>query len=83
MTLQKSGAHHCLLSVADPGDPICPEDLKKIFQRFYRIDEARAMNHSYGLGLAIAENIVKNHKGRIWAESEGGINTFRVELPMA
>lgn len=83
VTLQKSGAHHCLLSVADPGDAISPEDLKKIFQRFYRIDEARAMNHSYGLGLAIAENIVKNHKGRIWAESEDGINTFRVELPMA
>ncbi len=83
VTLQKSGSHHCLLSVADPGDAIRPEDLKKIFQRFYRIDEARAMNHSYGLGLAIAENIIKSHKGRIWAESEGGINTFRVELPMA
>ena len=83
VTLQKSGAHHCLLSVSDPGDPIRPEDLKKIFQRFYRIDDARAMNHSYGLGLSIAENIVKNHKGRIWAESAEGINTFRVELPMA
>lgn len=83
VTLQKSGAHHCLLSVADPGDAISPEDLKKIFQRFYRIDEARAMNHSYGLGLSIAENIVKNHKGRIWAESAEGINTFRVDLPMA
>ena len=83
VTLQKSGAHHCLLSVADPGDAISPEDLKKIFQRFYRIDEARAMNHSYGLGLSIAENVVKNHKGRIWAESAEGINTFRVELPMA
>lgn len=83
VTLQKSGAHHCLLSVADPGDTISPEDLKKIFQRFYRIDEARAMNHSYGLGLSIADNIMKAHKGRIWAESEGGINTFRVELPMA
>lgn len=82
VTLQKSGAHHCLLSVADPGDAISPEDLKKIFQHFYRIDEARAMNHSYGLGLSIAENIVKNHKGRIWAESAEGINTFRVELPM-
>lgn len=82
VTLQKSGSHHCLLSVADPGDAISPEDLRKIFQRFYRIDEARAMNHSYGLGLSIAENIVKNHKGRIWAESAEGINTFRVELPM-
>lgn len=83
VTLQKSGAHHCLLSVADPGDAISPEDLRKIFQRFYRIDEARAMNHSYGLGLSIAENIVKHHKGRIWAESADGTNTFRVELPMA
>ena len=83
VTLQKSGTHHCLLSVADPGDAISSEDLRKIFQRFYRIDEARAMNHSYGLGLSIAENIVKNHKGRIWAESAEGINTFRVELPMA
>ena len=83
VTLQKSGAHHCLLSVADPGDAISPEDLRKIFPRFYRIDEARAMNHSYGLGLSIAENIVKNHKGRIWAESADGTNTFRVELPMA
>ena len=83
VTLQKSGTHHCLLSVADPGDAISSEDLRKIFQRFYRIDEARAMNHSYGLGLSIAENIVKNHKGRIWAESTEGINTFRVELPMA
>lgn len=83
VTLQKSGSHYCLLSVADPGDAISPEDLRKIFQRFYRIDEARAMNHSYGLGLSIAENIVKSHKGRIWAESAEGINTFRVELPMA
>lgn len=83
VTLQKSSAHHCLLSVADPGAAISPEDLRKIFQRFYRIDEARAMNHSYGLGLSIAENIVKHHKGRIWAESADGTNTFRVELPMA
>lgn len=82
VSLQKSGTHHCVLRIADPGTPIAPEDLKRIFQRFYRIDEARAMNHSYGLGLSIAENIVKNHKGRIWAESADGINSFHVELPM-
>lgn len=80
--LQQSGTHHCRLTVSDPGDPISTEDLKKIFQRFYRIDEARAMNHSYGLGLSIAENIVKAHKGRIWAESANGINSFHVELPL-
>ncbi|OON86507.1 hypothetical protein BXO88_07015 [Oribacterium sp. C9] len=83
VTLKKSGSHKCLLSVADPGEQISDDDLKNIFKRFYRIDEARAMNHSYGLGLSIAENIVKDHKGRIWAESKNGINTFKVELPLA
>lgn len=83
VSLQRSNTHHCLLTVSDPGDPISAQDLKKIFQRFYRIDEARAMNHSYGLGLSIAENIVKAHKGRIWAESADGINSFHVELPLA
>lgn len=80
--LQRQG-NHCLLSVSDPGEPISREDLKNIFKRFYRIDKARTMNHSYGLGLSIAENIIKEHKGKIWAESEKGINTFFVQLPAA
>ena len=83
VSLEKTGAHKCILSVADPGEAISEENLKNIFKRFYRIDEARAMNHSYGLGLSIAENIVENHKGRIWAESKDGINTFKVELALA
>ncbi len=82
VVLRQSGAHHALLSVADPGEAISEEDLKNIFKRFYRIDPARAMNHSYGLGLSIAQSIVENHRGRIWAESRGGINTFYVELPL-
>ena len=73
--------NHCLLSVSSPGEAISREDLKNIFKRFYRIDKARAMNHSYGLGLAIADSVVREHKGRIWAESEAGINTFYVQLP--
>lgn len=83
VSLEKTGSHRCILSVADPGEAISEENLKNIFKRFYRIDEARAMNHSYGLGLSIAENIVQNHKGRIWAESKDGINTFKVELALA
>lgn len=83
VSLEKTGAHKCLLSVSDPGEQISEENLKNIFKRFYRIDEARAMNHSYGLGLSIAKNIVKDHKGRIWAESKNGINTFKIELPVA
>ena len=76
-------AHHCTLYVANPGDEISPENRKNIFKRFYRGDEARAMNHSYGLGLAIADDIVKGMKGRIWVDSENHLNTFKVELPLA
>ena len=72
----------CILSVASPGDPISKEDLKNIFKRFYRADKARTMNGSYGLGLSIAESIVEAHKGKIWAQSENGYNTFFVQLPI-
>ena len=76
-----SAGRNCLLSVASSGEPISREDLKNIFKRFYRADKARAMNGSYGLGLSIAESIVEAHKGKIWAESEEGLNTFFVQLP--
>lgn len=66
---------------ANPGDPISKEDLKYIFKRFYRADKGRAMNGSYGLGLAIAESIEEAHKGKIWATSENWENTFLVQLP--
>ena len=72
----------CLLSVASPGEAISKEELKNIFKRFYRGDKARAMNGCYGLGLAIAEAAVEAHKGKIWAQSENGYNTFFVQLPM-
>jgi signal transduction histidine kinase len=72
---------NCLLSVASPGAPISNEDLKNIFKRFYRADKARSFNGSYGLGLSIAESIVEAHKGRIWAESKNGMNTFYVQIP--
>lgn len=77
----KRQGNYCLLSVANPGEAISREDLKNIFKRFYRIDKARAMNHSYGLGLAIADSVVSEHGGKIWAESENGVNTFFVQLP--
>lgn len=78
--LCSSGQGRCRLSVSDPGAEIPPEELKKIFQRFYRTDKARSRDGSFGLGLSIAESIVTRHKGKIWAESRDGINTFRVEL---
>lgn len=76
-----SNGRSCLLSVASSGEPLSGDDLKNIFKRFYRADKARAMNGSYGLGLSIAESIVQAHKGKIWAESQNGYNTFFVQLP--
>ncbi|MDR3766811.1 MAG: HAMP domain-containing sensor histidine kinase [Butyricicoccus sp.] len=59
-----------MLAVSNSGDPIPEKDLPHIFDRFYRVDEARAGDSGgYGLGLAIAQRIVQNHGGRITAES--------------
>lgn len=81
VTLKKQGGH-CLLTVTNPGEPMSQKDLKNIFKRFYRMDSVRSMNHSYGLGLPIAEGIVQEHKGKIWAESTCGMIRFHVQLPI-
>ena len=81
LKLEKQGHSHCLLSVATPGTPLTPEECKNIFKRFYRADKARSSDGSYGLGLAIAESIVRDHSGKIWCEGTPGKNTFYVQLP--
>lgn len=81
VTLKRSGKGHCLLSVANPGETLSPRQLRDIFKRFYRADEARSRDGSYGLGLSIAEAVVKQHCGRVWAESTNGVNTFFVSFP--
>ena len=81
LKLKRQG-QSCLFSITNYGEHISSKDLKDIFKRFYRIDKARSMNHSYGLGLSIAEKIVHEHKGNIWAESNHGIITFYVQLPV-
>ncbi len=80
LSLARTGTHRIRLSVSDPGEPIDPEEMQHLFERFYRADKARAMNQSYGLGLSIAEGIVTEHGGRVWAESDQGINTFSAEF---
>jgi len=72
------------LEVADTGVGIDPQDLPRIFDRFYRADRARRRDEDggAGLGLAIAKAIVEAHGGRIWAESQLGRGaTFVVVLP--
>lgn len=78
--LEPRGQGKCWLRVSNPGPEIPPEDLKRIFQRFYRMDKARSRDGGFGLGLAIAQSVVTQHRGKIWAESENGVNSFIVEL---
>ena len=67
------------IKVMDNGIGIPEEDLNKIFERFYRGDKSRNRdNNRYGLGLAIAKNIVVNHNGEIGASSSDGVTTFKV-----
>ena len=70
-----------LLSVRSPGITMTEQQCHDIFKRFYRMDQARTMNRSYGLGLSIAQGIVQQHRGKIWVQSQGGYNTFFVSLP--
>ncbi|MBI2939982.1 MAG: PAS domain-containing protein [Chloroflexi bacterium] len=60
-----------VLSVADTGVGIAPELLARVFERFYKADQARSGGGT-GLGLAIAKHIVQAHGGHIWAESQPG-----------
>ena len=69
------------LSVCSQGDSLTAQQCRDIFKRFYRVDQARKMNHSYGLGLSIAQAVVEAHKGKIWCESKDGKNIFYVNLP--
>lgn len=73
-----------LISVKDSGVGIADEDKGKIFERFYRIDKARSRDQGgAGLGLAIAQWIVTQHRGSISVESQPGHGSvFCVELPM-
>jgi signal transduction histidine kinase len=71
---------NAVLTVSDSGVGIPEDAIVHIFERFYRVDKARNANHSYGLGLSIAESITKEHGGRIWAESDNGINVFKVKM---
>jgi signal transduction histidine kinase len=78
--------HEVRVQVRDTGEGILPEDLGRVFERFYRGDVARSRveaSSGAGLGLAIARGIVEAHGGKIWAENaEGGGAQFTFTLPL-
>ena len=79
VSLKRQSAN-CILSVSGLGTPLSKEERQNIFKRFYRVDQSRNDSQSYGLGLSIADSIISEHNGKIWAESENGYNTFFVSL---
>ena len=73
------------LSIQDSGIGIPPEELPRVFERFYQVDKARGPQRGTGLGLAIAKEIVEAHGGRISVHSRGRDKgaVFQVWLPGA
>jgi len=69
------------IDIINKGDPIPDDEREKIFERFYRGDRSRSRNDNrYGLGLAIARRIARNHGGDITASSGGGETVFHITI---
>ncbi len=79
----RTGSHRVEVTVTDTGRGIAPDDLERVFERFYRVDEHFA--DGTGVGLAIARALVESHQGTIVARSDGlGTgSTFVIDLPRA
>lgn len=71
-----------LLTVENGGQPIPPEVISHLFDRFYRADGSRSDTEGFGLGLSIAQSIVKEHRGAIRCESDQRSTRFLVTLPL-
>lgn len=79
----KKEKNNAVLSVINGGDPIPPEEQENIFERFYRLDEARSGDGGhYGLGLAIAKSVTESHKGTISVQCYSGKIELTVRLPI-
>jgi two-component system sensor histidine kinase KdpD len=71
------------IKIADRGEGIPPEDLTRIFDKFYRVQRPESVSGT-GLGLSISKGIVETHGGRIFASNrEGGGTILTVELPLS
>lgn len=79
----KHQGHAAILSVINDGAAIPPEKQEHLFDRFYRIDEARnSEGHHYGLGLSIAKAVAEKHGGNVSVSCYNGKVDFTVSLPL-
>lgn len=84
VVLQKSGDGNLEVSVANSGTDIAPEQLPRIFDRFYRADSSRhAPSEGAGLGLAITQSIIQAHGGHIHVTSTHGTTRFTIAFSTA
>ncbi|MCI0710684.1 MAG: ATP-binding protein [Chloroflexi bacterium] len=75
---------HVIMEICDTGIGIAPDDLSRIFDKFYRVEKARPETGGSGLGLAIVQKIVEVHQGHIEVQSQPGHGSmFRVSLPLS
>ena len=70
------------LTVSNPGDPIPPDQLRRLFERFYRADASRGEQTGFGLGLPIAASIASEHRGTLKAESDAASTRFLFTMPL-
>jgi signal transduction histidine kinase len=72
------------VSIKDEGMGVPAQDLERLFERYYRVESSNTMHISgFGIGLYLSSEIVKQHGGRIWAESQPGMgSTFHFTLPV-
>lgn len=81
--LSKSG-NQARVAVSNPGDPIAPTHLHRLFERFYRVDSSRTKSDTHhGLGLSIVRAVAIMHRGDVFARSENGINTFGLTFALS
>ena len=82
VSLSTERGKYALLTVRNPSETLDAEQLRRLFDRFYRVDQARSLRPGYGLGLSVAQRLVSGWNGKIWAEHSGGQTTFFVRLPL-
>lgn len=72
------------VKVCNPGLPVAEEHLRRLFDRFYRVDVSRhdrGQHHGHGLGLAIVKAVARMHGGSVVADSAGGVTCIGFSVP--